>query len=415
MELTAEKYKQTEIGLLPNDWVICTVAQIGTINGRVGWKGYTKKDLRDNGPFAIGAKHIDKENRLDLSDPTCISVEKFIESPEIMVFKGDILIVQRGTIGKVMVIDKDIGDATINPSMLILRLKNVPPKYAFYYLISYSGQNQILSDTSSTGVPMITQKQVLNFQIPLPPSKTEQTAIARVLSDTDNLIQTLEKLIAIKRLIKQGAMQELMKPKKDWETKRLGEVAILKARIGWQGLTTAEYKTKGDYFLITGTEFKNGFIDWASCFYVDEKRYRQDKYIQVKEHDVLVTKDGTIGKVALVNSVPKPATLNSGVFVIRPVNNSFYPDFFYYTLLSDIFLKFLSQLSAGSTINHLYQKDFITFKFQTPKTIKEQKEIAHILADMDSEIEVLEKKLNKYKMLKQGMMQVLLTGKIRLS
>jgi type I restriction enzyme S subunit len=65
---------------------------------------------------------------------------------------------------------------------------------------------------------------------------------------------------------------------------------LLKARIGWQGLTTAEYKKSGDYFLITGTEFKNGYIDWANCFYVDENRYKQDKYIQVKEHDVLLQK-----------------------------------------------------------------------------------------------------------------------------
>ena len=200
----------------------------------------------------------------------------------------------------------------------------------------------------------------------------------------------------------------------DWGVKRLGEVATLKARIGWQGLTTAEYRKSGDCFLITGTEFKNGFIDWESCVYVDEERYRQDKNIQVKEHDILVTKDGTIGKVALIKSVPKPATLNSGVFVIRPQNNSFIPEFFYYLLLSEVFLKFLSQLSAGSTINHLYQKDFVSFQFLTPKN-DEQAAIAQILSDMDTEIEALEKKLDKHKMLKQGMMQNLLTGRIRLT
>ncbi len=209
-------------------------------------------------------------------------------------------------------------------------------------------------------------------------------------------------------------MQELLKPKKGWEEGELGKVATLKARIGWQGLTTAEYKSSGEYFLITGTEFKNGFIDWDKCHFVEYVRYKQDKNIQVRKYDILVTKDGTIGKVALIKTVLKPATLNSGVFVIRPINESFNPEFFYYLLMSEVFQTFLSQLSAGSTINHLYQKDFVNFKFKTPNTIDEQIAIANILSDMDSEIEALNNKREKYAKIKQGMMQELLTGRTRL-
>ncbi|MBF0231404.1 MAG: restriction endonuclease subunit S [Desulfamplus sp.] len=260
----------------------------------------------------------------------------------------------------------------------------------------------------------INLKELFAFKIPFPPTLTEQTAIANALSDADALITSLEKLIAKKRNIKQGAMQKLLQPKEGWEVKRLGEAATLKARIGWQGLTTAEYNITGDYYLITGTEFKNGFIDWESCFYVDEGRFRQDKNIQIRERDILVTKDGTIGKIAFIKEILKPATLNSGVFVIRPIDNAFSPEFFYYLLLSDVFKRFLSQLSAGSTINHLYQKDFITFKFQTPNNIEEQTHIAVILSDMDNEITALENKLEKYKKIKLGMMQNLLTGRIRL-
>ena len=129
---------------------------------------------------------------------------------------------------------------------------------------------------------------------------------------------------------------------------------------------------------------------------------------------MLVTKDGTIGKVAFIKRPPKPATLNSGVFVIRPIDESFHPEFFYYVLLSDIFDRFLSQLSAGSTINHLYQKDFVNFEFYVPEDNKEQIRIATILSDMDTEIAALEAKLAKYQQIKQGMMQNLLTGRIRL-
>jgi type I restriction enzyme S subunit len=134
----------------------------------------------------------------------------------------------------------------------------------------------------------------------------------------------------------------------------------------------------------------------------------------LKEHDVLVTKDGTIGKVALITHLEKPATLNSGVFVIRPIENAFHPAFFYYLLCSNLFIEFLVQLSAGSTINHLYQKDIVNFIYKAPMTINEQTAIAAILSDMDAEIDALEAKLSKALSIKQGMMQELLTGRIRL-
>jgi type I restriction enzyme, S subunit len=234
------------------------------------------------------------------------------------------------------------------------------------------------------------------------------------LSDADAYIESLERLIAKKRAIKQGAMQELLTPKEDWVEKRLGNTATLKARIGWQGLTTAEYMDSGDYYLVTGTEFKGGYIDWVNCHYVSEARFRQDSHIQLKNRDVLVTKDGTIGKVALIDKLDKPATLNSGVFVLRPIDEAFHPEFFYYLLCSRVFSQFLNQLSAGSTINHLYQKDFVNFIYQTPASQDKQADIAATLFDMDTEIAALDAKLAKARQIKQGMMQQLLTGRIRL-
>ncbi|MBY0510606.1 MAG: restriction endonuclease subunit S [Rhodospirillaceae bacterium] len=250
-------------------------------------------------------------------------------------------------------------------------------------------------------------------RIPVP-SKAEQSAIASALSDADALIEALEQLIAKKRHVKKGAMQELLSPKDGWVEKTLQNTATLKARIGWQGLTTAEYLDTGDYYLVTGTDFKDGYIDWDNCPCVEELRYKQDRNIQLRLHDVLVTKDGTIGKVAMVNCLDKPATLNSGVFVIRPIEGAFHPDFFYYLLCSNVFSEFLAQLSAGSTINHLYQKDFVTFKYKTPRTIEEQVTIAAIFSDMDAEISALKAKLFKARQIKQGMMHNLLTGRTRM-
>ena len=190
--------------------------------------------------------------------------------------------------------------------------------------------------------------------------------------------------------------------------------STLKARIGWQGLTTAEYLDSGYSYLITGTDFSNGKIAWKTCHYVDKHRYDQDANIQVVNGDVLITKDGTIGKAAIVSGLSKKAILNSGVFVLRPKAGAYDYRYVYYVLLSQIFTDFLDKLAAGSTINHLYQKDFVNFEFDVPPTVAEQAAIAEILSDMDAEIDVLTVKLNKLRNIKQGMMSELLTGHIRL-
>jgi type I restriction enzyme S subunit len=258
------------------------------------------------------------------------------------------------------------------------------------------------------------------YEITIPVSLAEQQAIAAALSDVDSLIAALDALIVKKRNIKQGAMQELLTGKKrlagfsgEWEEKNLFEHSTLKARIGWQGLTTAEYLDTGDYYLVTGTDFYDGKIKWETCHFVDEWRYAQDKNIQLKEGDVVITKDGTIGKVAYINQLPGKATLNSGVFVIRPKENAYLSEYLYYVLKSEHFDTFLRQLQAGSTISHLYQKDFINFTFSAP-LMEEQQAIVKVLSDMDAEIEGLERKRAKYQSVKQGMMQELLTGKTRL-
>lgn len=199
----------------------------------------------------------------------------------------------------------------------------------------------------------------------------------------------------------------------NWETKNIGKDATLKARIGWQALTTNEYQSTGNYYLVTGTDFNAGEVQWDTCWYVDEWRYKQDLNIQLRIDDVLVTKDGTIGKVGYVDELPKPATLNSGVFVIRPKYNSFVPKYFFYVLTSNLFKEFIRNITAGSTITHLYQKDFVTFNFPVPPK-KEQTAIATALSDVDNLIGSLEKLIAKKEDIKTGTMQQLLTGKTRL-
>ncbi len=199
----------------------------------------------------------------------------------------------------------------------------------------------------------------------------------------------------------------------DWVIKNIYNNFTIKGRIGWQGLTTNEYLNNGQFFLVTGTDFKNAKINWDNCFYIDKKRYFQDKNIQLKLKDILVTKDGTIGKIAYIDKLLLPATLNSGIFVIRPKDN-YIEKFLYFVLTSYIFYNFLNKLKAGSTISHLYQKDFIVFDFGSPESIQEQSAIVQVLSDTDLLIESLDKLIEKKKNIKQGAMQELLTGKRRL-
>jgi len=164
----------------------------------------------------------------------------------------------------------------------------------------------------------------------------------------------------------------------DWEVYDLKRISTLKARIGWQGLKKSEYLTKGDYYLITGTDFENGQIIWDNVVFVSKKRYEQDKNIQIKKEDILITKDGSIGKIAYVcETPPKPSTLNSGIFVVRPKNYVYIPLFGFYLFHSKYFKRFLEKLSAGSTISHLYQKDFVNFIFPLPP-LSEQRAIARV-------------------------------------
>ena len=201
----------------------------------------------------------------------------------------------------------------------------------------------------------------------------------------------------------------------DWEATNIDKLCTLKARIGWQGLTTGEYLPQGDYILITGTDFKDGYIDWGNCCYVSKWRYDQDTNIQIKEGDVLISKDGTIGKVAFLNSIPGPGTLNSGVFVVRPKQEDILNQAYLSWIFKSIWFKsFIDQLTAGSTINHLYQKDFVKFQLVYPKDKSEQTRIATALSKVDALLSELDKLIEKKRAIKQGAMQQLLTGKKRL-
>ena len=191
----------------------------------------------------------------------------------------------------------------------------------------------------------------------------------------------------------------------DWSTKRIKYLASLKGRIGWQGLTSDEYTDEGP-FLITGVDFSNGSIDWDSCVHISEKRWEEAPEIHISNGDLLITKDGTVGKVAIVEGLTDKASLNSGVLLIR-TNPDFDRRFLFWVIQSEEFWYWFRLKNAGnSTIIHLYQGDFAEFCYTFP-CHSEQKLIADYLdrrcAEIDSIIADIEKQIELLKQYKNSL------------
>ena len=405
---------------IPDSWNVEKLEpKVGNVkSGKRLPKGFYVTDMHTNHPYI---RVIDmREGYVDTSELKYVPDEAFSAIQNYRIYKDDIYISVAGTLGIVGQIPAYLDGANLTENANRVTNIKCNVKYLMYWLMSSTIQN-IISQTQTLGAqPKLALTRRRNFPVILP-SIQEQEKIVEVLSDVDTLIADLQKLIRKKKDIRQGTMQMLVTGKKrlngfdgEWVKINLSKNSKLKARIGWQGLTTAEYLDEGYSYLITGTDFKDGQIDWNGCHYVDYNRYEQDPNIQVSNGDLLLTKDGTIGKVAYVADLTRPATLNSGVFLVKPITDAYTAHFMFYVLESSVFKAFLQQLSAGSTINHLYQKDLVKFDLYVPPTKEEQEAIAGILFDMDSDIHRLEKKLSKYQKIKQGMMEELLTGKVRL-
>lgn len=171
----------------------------------------------------------------------------------------------------------------------------------------------------------------------------------------------------------------------DWNTKRIKYMANLKGRIGWQGLTSDEYQDDGAY-LITGVDFADGGIDWKNCVHVPMRRWEEAKDIQIQNGDLLITKDGTIGKVAIVSAMPGETSLNSGVLRIMPIEG-YSKRFLYWVIKSSEFWNWFNFRNAGnSTIIHLYQGDFAEFLYAFPD-YDEQESIATYLDEHCGELD----------------------------
>lgn len=191
----------------------------------------------------------------------------------------------------------------------------------------------------------------------------------------------------------------------DWEQRKLSEIATMHARIGWQNLRTSEFLDSGNYMLITGTDFEDGAINFDTCHYVERERYEQDKHIQIKNGSILITKDGTLGKVAYVQGLSMPATLNAGVFNVEIKDETKVDNKYLFQYLKAPYLMdYVDKKATGGTIKHLNQNILVDFPVVMPLK-QEQRLIGAYFNQLDHLITLHQRKYDKLMNVKKSMLE----------
>ena len=190
-----------------------------------------------------------------------------------------------------------------------------------------------------------------------------------------------------------------------WEQRKLSDVATMHARIGWQNLRTSEFLDSGDYMLITGTDFNDGAVNYSTCHFVEKERYEQDKHIQIKNGSILITKDGTLGKVAYVQGLSMPATLNAGVFNVEIKDETKVDNKYLFQYLKAPFLMdYVDKKATGGTIKHLNQNILVDFPVVMPSKA-EQEAIGVYFQQLDNLITLHQRKYDKLTNVKKSMLE----------
>ena len=329
----------------------------------------------------------------------------------------DVVFTQRGSLGQVSLVPAKPFDAyllsqsqmklSVNPTVADSKLSVNPTVadslFVFYSFTSYEQQKSIEDSTIQTGVPHINLGILREMAVPLPPLP-EQRAIAAVLSDVDELIGSLEALIAKKRAIKQAAMQELLTGRTrlpgfggEWEVKRLEEVAVV--TMG-QSPPSASYNVVGN-----GLPLIQGNADIVRRTTID-RIWTTLPSKRCDAGDIVLTVRAPVGSVARAS---KRSCLGRGVGGLKPLGHG---QFLYYGLI--LRESHWEDVEQGSTFSAANSAQVAGFPIAVPQDLPEQRAIATVLSDMDAEIAALERRLDKTRAIKQGMMQKLLTGAIRL-
>ncbi|MDR2271291.1 MAG: restriction endonuclease subunit S [Sphingobacterium sp.] len=414
--------QQTEIGLLPEDWTVKIIAELiteismGPFGSDIKVSNFVNKGV----PVLNGYNISDI--RLKSRHSNFVTTEKAKSLKKAIAKRGDVVVTHRGTIGQIAYIpnNSDYKEYVISQSQFRFSLnqKKAKPEFLVYFFHSSKGQQIIEETKGHTGVPAIAQATTTfkKIAVPLPPLP-EQEAIAEALSDADVWIESLEQLIAKKRLIKQGAMQELLTAKEDWEVKKLGDLTkIFTKQTGFDYSayikpSLVRIKTDETIPFIQNKDFKNKWINLNTDYFIPKSIAQNFSKILLDEKSLLVSISGSVGNVG-VYDLPDLAFIGGAVAILK-FKNPLLIDWVSVYLQSDAGqTKLLNNVKSGSHQN-LILDDIRKIEILFP-SYAEQTRIATILSDMDAELEALAAQLEKARKIKHGMMQELLTGKIRL-
>jgi len=392
-------YKMSEIGIIPIDWEAKPMKHaVSLING----KAFKQEELLVNGKYLVLRVGNFFSNSSWYYSNLELPEEQYVNY-------GDLMYAWSASFGpKFWFSNKTI----YHYHIWKVKVNREIDKRFMYYLFEFDKQR--IHEQSQGGTMFhITKTDMELRKIPLPPYP-EQQAIAEVLSDTDNLIQALEKQIAKKRLIKQGAMQKLLTPKENWNVKKLGDIS--KTYGGLSGKTKEDFQNGLYPYIPFMNILSNPIID--TTYYDFVKIGKSEIQNKALKGDLFFNGSSEtpeeVGMCSVLLSDVESLYLNSFCFGLRLFNNNeFYPLYLSYFFRSGEGRKLIYSLAQGATRYNLSKTNFLKLEFPLPN-FKEQIRIAHIINDMDSEISALEKKLHKAQQLKQGLMQNLLTGKIRL-
>jgi type I restriction enzyme S subunit len=405
-------YKQTEVGVIPEKWEVKKLGIISSITKLAGFEySLHFNSYNDGGDIIVVRGTNITHNKMDLSDVRTIPSSTSNKLQRSKLFKNDLVFAYVGTIGPVYLIEEN-DKYHLGPNTSKITAGNEAfPQFLYHYFKSWLLKNEIVGHTSIGAQPSLSMSKIRSFRIVLP-TKAEQTAISSALSDADALISGMEKLIAKKRNIKQGTMQQLLTSKKrlpgfsgKWQQKQLGNIVQKFINGGTPSTLNAEYWA-GNIPWITGADFVNQRISEIRRFITDEAVKNSSTHVIGRGNLLLVTRTG-VGKLAIAPFDIAISQDITGIYVKSDIDIKF---LFHHFNFNSVALKSLNQ---GTSINGITRDTLSTTSINLPCLKNEQTAIATILSDMDAEIEKLEQKLNKYRMIKQGMMQELLAGRIR--
>jgi type I restriction enzyme S subunit len=395
-------YKQTEVGVIPEDWEIKKLGELARF--RTGPFGSTlhKEDYTNNGIPIVNPMHIVDGNIVATQEMT-ITAQRASELAEFRLWEGDIVIGRRGEMGRCAVVKAVQNGWLCGTGSMIIRT-NPLASADFLQLVLSSPPIVAAIENASVGSTMINLNQsvLAGLKVALPGSKEEQETISSSINAAGAQVEVLQALITKKQQIKQATMQELLTGKRrlpgfegEWVVKRLGDIAEI--TMG-QSPSSTNYNTHG-----RGMPLIQGNADIKNRETV-ERVFTTQITKRGFKGDILMSVRAPVGEVSRATI---DVCLGRGVCAIRFPNNFLYH---YLIFLEPTWVKH----SKGSTFDSINTADLKAIDIHLPYESLEQIAIAECLAQMDAELATLEMRLTKAHALKQGMMQQLLTGKIRL-